>query len=174
MKSHEIMSRVYGFVTSNNGFWIGWWDLLTPYCTITLLITVNFNSSQSIFNRTLLPLLPRTRSFLVVVLRVTLIYDWTIYIVSRRIHRKHIRCLAMDICEPHRKHHFFYCIYSTLHSNGSYAIVACVFVVAGMCLPSRCPAMGLHVRINWTLKTRPFSKTLPFLTRSSAPQATDS
>jgi hypothetical protein len=47
----------------------------------------------------------------------------------------------MDICEPHRKHLFLYCcIYSALHSNGIYLIVTCVFVVAGMCLPSRCPA----------------------------------
>jgi hypothetical protein len=36
----------------------------------------------------------------------------------------------MDIYEPHRKN-FFYCIYSALHTNGSYPIVACVFVVAG-------------------------------------------
>jgi hypothetical protein len=46
-----------------------------------------------------------------------------------------------------------------LHSNGSYSIVACVFVAAGMCLPSRClamnvysdftiPAFGLHVTVS--------------------------
>jgi hypothetical protein len=69
-------------------------------------------------------------------------YDWTTYIVSRKIHIKHIRCPAVDICEPHRKHHFLYCISSALHSNGSYPIVASIFVVAGMCLPSRCPATG--------------------------------
>jgi hypothetical protein len=39
----------------------------------------------------------------------------------------------MDICESHRKHHFLYCIYSALHSNGS-------------CL-SRCPATGLNVTL---------------------------
>jgi hypothetical protein len=31
------------------------------------------------------------------------------------------------------------------HSNGSYAIVVCIFVDAGMYLPSRCLEMGLHV-----------------------------
>jgi hypothetical protein len=47
---------------------------------------------------------------------------------------------------------------SLLHSNGSYSIVACEFVVGGMCLPSRClainvysdfaiPAFGRHVTI---------------------------
>jgi hypothetical protein len=45
-----------------------------------------------------------------------------------------------------------------LHSNGSYSIVACVFVEGGMCLPSHClalnvysdfiiPAFGCHVTI---------------------------
>jgi hypothetical protein len=116
----------------------------------SLVITINYNNSQSIFSRTLLPWLPRTRSFLVLVLRLTLIYDWTIYIVSRRIHRKHIRFLAMDICEPHRKHRVLYCcIYSALHSNGSYPIVACIFVAAGMCLPSSCQQTGVHVTIYW-------------------------
>jgi hypothetical protein len=31
-----------------------------------------------------------------------------------------------------------------LHSNGSYSIVACVFVTAVMCLPSRCVAMNVY------------------------------
>jgi hypothetical protein len=31
-----------------------------------------------------------------------------------------------------------------LHNNGSYSIVACVFVVAVMCLPSRCLAMNVY------------------------------
>jgi hypothetical protein len=31
-----------------------------------------------------------------------------------------------------------------LHSNGSYSIVACVFVDAGMCLSSRCLAMNVY------------------------------
>jgi hypothetical protein len=44
----------------------------------------------------------------------------------------------MDICEPHRKHLFLYrCIYSALHSDGSYPTVARAFVVAGTCLPVR-------------------------------------
>jgi hypothetical protein len=90
--------------------------------------------------------------------------------VSRRTHRKHIRCPEMDICEPHRKHLFNYCcIYSALHSNGSYPIVACIlridiraFASAGMCLENtscnafsivafayfgRCLEIGLHVTI---------------------------
>jgi hypothetical protein len=44
-----------------------------------------------------------------------------------------------------------------LHNNGSHSIVACIFIVAGMCLPSHCltmnvyshftiPAFGRHVK----------------------------
>jgi hypothetical protein len=77
-----------------------------------------------------------------------LIYDWTTYIVQKRIRRKQNRCPATDICEPHTKYLFLCCIYSALYSNGSYPVVACVFVVAGMCLPSRCPATGLYVTIS--------------------------
>jgi hypothetical protein len=40
----DILSRVYGSVTNNNGFSVGWLDLLTP--CFTLLITINYNSSQ--------------------------------------------------------------------------------------------------------------------------------
>jgi hypothetical protein len=58
------------------------------------------------------------------------------------VHRKHIRWRAIDICEPHRKHLFLYCIYSALHSNGRYPIVA-----AGVCLPSSCLEMCPHVTI---------------------------
>jgi hypothetical protein len=47
---------------------------------------------------------------------------------------ENIRCPAMVICESHRKHFFLYSfIYSALHSNGNYPIVACVFVVACCC-----------------------------------------
>jgi hypothetical protein len=48
---------------------------------------------------------------------------------------------------PHRKHSF-YCWWGVftarMHSNGSYSIVTCVFVEAGMCLPSRCLAMNVY------------------------------
>jgi hypothetical protein len=33
---------------------------------------------------------------------------------------------------------------STLHGNGSSSIVACVFISAGTCLPSRCLAMNVY------------------------------
>jgi hypothetical protein len=56
-----------------------------------------------------------------------------------------------------------------LHNNGSYPIVACVFVVSGMYLPSRClvmnvyshftiPAFGRHVTI-YRIATRKFKIT---------------
>jgi hypothetical protein len=78
----------------------------------------------------------------------------TTYIVSRRTS-------AMDICEPHRKHRFLYfCIYSALHRNGNYPIVAYVFVIAycsrlylatvclpRTCLSSRCLAVSLYFTV---------------------------
>jgi hypothetical protein len=94
-----------------------YWHLLLQ----SLLIKINYNNSQSIFSRPLLPWLPRTRPILIPVLRL-LIYDWTTYIVSRRIRRKHIRYPAMDMCEPHGKH-LFCCqkcvLIGPLPSNGS-------------------------------------------------------
>jgi hypothetical protein len=56
----KILSRVRGSVTNNTGFWIGWLDW-------HLLCTINYNGSQTIFSRTLLPLLRRTRPILVLV-----------------------------------------------------------------------------------------------------------
>jgi hypothetical protein len=51
----------------------------------------------------------------------------------------------------YRKHRFLQCCEGVftvqLHSNGSYSIVACVFIAAGVCLPSRCLAMSTHVTI---------------------------
>jgi hypothetical protein len=35
-------------------------------------------------------------------------------------------------------------ITAQLHSNGNYLVVTCVFVAAGMCLPSRCLAMKIY------------------------------
>jgi hypothetical protein len=107
----------------------------------TLLIAVNYNDSQSIFSRTLLPWLLHSPSRSA----TDLIRFCTSYIVSRQTHIIHIRCPA--ISEPHRKHLFLYCICSVLHNSWGYLIVAYVFVAAGMCLPSPCPAAGLHVTI---------------------------
>jgi hypothetical protein len=36
------------------------------------------------------------------------------------------------------------CVSAPFHSNGSYSIVACVFLAAGMCLPTRCLAMDVY------------------------------
>jgi hypothetical protein len=93
-------------------------DLLTLLLQ-SLLIAINYNNSQSIFSRTLLPWLPKTCSIPILVLRLT--SDLRLYhlLISRWTHRKHIRCPAMDKCESHRKHLFIYCcIYFALHSNG--------------------------------------------------------
>jgi hypothetical protein len=43
---HFIFSRGRGSVSNNNGFWIGWLDLLALLLQLHL-ITINYNSSQS-------------------------------------------------------------------------------------------------------------------------------
>jgi hypothetical protein len=68
-------------MTNNNGFWIGWLDLLAP-CTISL--NHNQSSAEPIF-LDCRGLAPFSFSFY----EWLLIYDWTTYTVSRRIHRKH-------------------------------------------------------------------------------------
>jgi hypothetical protein len=150
-KDIKILSCVYGSMTNNNGFWIGWLDLLTASFTIT------HNHNQSSVEPFFLDcqgLTPFLFSFYVWLL----MYNWTTYIVLRWTHRKHIRCPAMDICEPHTIHHFLYCyIYSTLRRNGSYPIVACVFVVAYCCRLYL--ATGCLLRI--CLHRNMFTKLLP-------------
>jgi hypothetical protein len=47
-----------------------------------------------------------------------------------------------------------------LHSNGSYPTVTCVFIPAGMCLPSHCLEMGLHVTILKVLREGSYEASL--------------
>jgi hypothetical protein len=151
IQSHfwHLFSWVYGSMTNNNGFWIGWLDLFTPSCTVTH--NDKYNSSQSIFNRTLLPWFPRTRSILVLVL--WLASDlWLTYIVLRQTHRN-TSVVQQRIYANHIENTASSIVVFTvpLHRSGSYPIVACVFVVTGMCLPSCCPATVLYVTIWFTL-----------------------
>jgi hypothetical protein len=75
-------------------------------------------------------------------------------IILRWTHRKDIRCPAMDIYADHIENTSSSIVVFTapLHRNGSYPIVACVFVFAGMCLPNHCPATGLRTSqyLYWT------------------------
>jgi hypothetical protein len=127
-------------------------DLLAPYFTMTL-ITINYNNSQSIFSRTLLSWLPRTRSILFLILRLTqiwfLIRFCTTYILSRRTHRKHHFC-----CQE--------CVFiGPLPSNGCYLLSLIVVRITqqravyqesasvGTFLSSRYLAVGRYVTIFW-------------------------
>jgi hypothetical protein len=53
-----------------------------------------------------------------------------------------------NFAEPTQKTQPLYCwegvFTAPLHKNGSYFIVACIFIAAGMCLPSRCLAMNVN------------------------------
>jgi hypothetical protein len=127
------MPRVYGSVTNNNGFWIGWLDLLTASFTVTH----NHNQLQELaINLQSNPCSLTVEDSLHSGSRSTTDFWFTtgLLIQSRGGSIKNIRCPAMDTWEPHRKHRFLYCyIYSVLHRNGSYPIVACLFVVAYCC-----------------------------------------
>jgi hypothetical protein len=107
--------------------------------THSLVITINYKNSQSIFSPILLPWLPRTRPTIIIALS-DLIRFCTTYIVSRWTHREHIRCPATNHTENTASSVVFT---APLHRNLSYPIVACVFIVAGMCSPSRCLEMCL-------------------------------
>jgi hypothetical protein len=105
-----ISSRVYGSVTNNNGFWIGWLNLLTVSFTITRNhnqlqeITINLQPYPSSLTAEDSPhSRSRSRSLS---LNSDLSRFYTTLIVSRWTHGIHIRCLAMNICEPHRTHLF--------------------------------------------------------------------
>jgi hypothetical protein len=124
-----IWSRVYGSVTNHNGFWIGFIDTFFVH---SLLITINYKDSHSIFSRTLLPWLPRTRSILILILRLSPLYFVVLcsvlfYNSSARTPRK-----TLVICKE------CLCICS-LPSNGCPSLVESV--TSGMFLPSRCLAM---------------------------------
>jgi hypothetical protein len=62
--SLNITSRIYGSVTNNNGFWIGWLDLLASSCTIS----PNHNQLQQLTIIDYLSLSPFSFSF----------YDWLV------------------------------------------------------------------------------------------------
>jgi hypothetical protein len=106
----NILSRVYGYVIINNGSWIGWLDLLTVFFSISL----NHNQLQELTINDCLRLAPFSFSLILLVSSLLLwltwfwvtnddwidyrlqyewipLYEWTTYIFSRRIHRKHIR-----------------------------------------------------------------------------------
>jgi hypothetical protein len=57
---------------------------------------------------------------------------------------------------------------SPLHSNGSYAIVACVFVAVGMCLPSHCLAVNTYSDFTVPAFGRYVNMVMNFLVISSA------
>jgi hypothetical protein len=59
--------------------WIYWYRLVKSH-----LITIDYNSTHSVFSRTVFPWLSRTRSILILFYDWLLICYWTTYIVSRQ------------------------------------------------------------------------------------------
>jgi hypothetical protein len=101
---------------------------------VFLLITINYKNSQSIFSRTLLPRLPRTRSILVLVVRFSPLYFVLCLLIIPRHgpHGKHATCQE--------------CVYiGSLPSNGCPSVFGSV--TSGKCLLSRCLSMVVCVTI---------------------------
>jgi hypothetical protein len=118
-----ILSRIYGSVSNNNVLWVRRLDLLTHFTLVNSITIIQNQSSAEPISFECRGLAPFSFSSY----DCLLIYHWTTYIVPKRLHRKHLRWPAMDICEPHKKHLFLcWWIYRTLHSMGSYPTVACV------------------------------------------------
>jgi hypothetical protein len=84
-------------------------------------------------------------------LELSIIVGFSLYNLGSDHITENNRCLAVDICEPHRKHllrHRFYCcvfVLEALPRNGSTLLL--VAYLLRVCLPSRSPTMGLHVTI---------------------------
>jgi hypothetical protein len=81
--------------------------------------------------------------------QLSIIVGFSLYRLGSHHSTENIRCLGMDICEPHRKHilrHRFYCCVHVLRAlprNGStLLLVACLLRA---CLPRRSLAVGLHI-----------------------------
>jgi hypothetical protein len=129
IKKRKILSRVFGSVTNNKGFWIGWLDLLTPSCIICL----NHNQLQQLKINDCLRLAPF--SFLFSLSDRLPVYEMTRLLLDSQCgYIENIPCPAMGLCEPHRRYLFLYCCtYSALHNNGIYPIVACLFVAEYCC-----------------------------------------
>jgi hypothetical protein len=127
-----ILSRVRGSVTSNKGFWIEWFDLLTPSFTITLYhnkFTTAHNKSSAEPLTAENSLHSRSRST-TDFCSVDFLPDNS----SARTPRK-----TLFFC-------FQECVFiGRLPSNGYRSVVESV--TPGLCLPSRCIAMVICVTI---------------------------
>jgi hypothetical protein len=110
-----ILSRVYGSVTNNNGFWIGWLDLLTPSVTVPLnhnhQLPGHAKSSQSwlivfwqwIYNSCTVTTAHIKSSFR----RLTRLYSVVLLQFSFLFFHNttsELNCLISTLCGPHGKH----------------------------------------------------------------------
>jgi hypothetical protein len=132
-----LLSWVYGCVTNNNGFWIGWLDLLTASSTISrnhnqlqeLTINLQPNPSSLTAEDSL-----HSRFRSTTVLRSVPSYNST----ARTPRRTCVTCQE--------------CVFTgLLPSNGCPSFVESV--ISGMCLPSRCLAVVICITIPNAVQT---------------------
>jgi hypothetical protein len=126
-----LLSHVRGSVTYNNGFWIGWLDLLMPSFTITL----NYSQLQQLT----ISLLPRTHSILVLLSQFFYSF-WTqlLNLTTEFTVRSHVSSL----------YNFGENWIEITTSNNS-STLACAFVAVETGLASRCLAMDVSVVLLW-------------------------
>jgi hypothetical protein len=132
LKYNLLLSRVYGSVTNNNGFWTVWLDLLAASFTSSL----NYNQLY----RCDLPTsqITRTRSILVLLPTCTPLYSSSHSVPSYNFSAR----------TPRKTHDTCYqkCVFiGSLPSSGCPVFES---VTSGMCLPSRCLAMIIRMPIS--------------------------
>jgi hypothetical protein len=141
-----VLSRIYGCVTNNKAFWIGWLDLLTLPLGSELIpiklqqLTINLQPNSW---------LPRTRS-LHSRCRSPL-YSYSLYssVFLQQPVSELLPCpLTIPRHGPHGKHFssvVLECVFiGSLPNNGCPIVDS---VAPGRCLPSRCLAMVIRVKI---------------------------
>jgi hypothetical protein len=117
-QNKTILSCVRGSVTNNNGFWIGWLDLLEPLLQLQPIITVHSRWP------------PKTRS----------IPDWSVFSScydKRRTKDPSFKWSELTRLqfrgEPNISHHILQFL--------SNSVLLSLFIATGVCLPNCCPAM---------------------------------
>jgi hypothetical protein len=89
--------------------------------------------------------------------------------LENRLNSSYLKFLYNDFTRAKQKTQPFYCwdgvCTAPLHSNGSYSIVACLLVAAGMCLPGRCLAMNVYS--DFTISAFGHHITIYFLVNNS-------
>jgi hypothetical protein len=132
------LSCVYGSVTNNNGFWIGWFDLLTSLLQ-SLLIAINYSAIAN------LPTAKITRTRSILVLRCTPFYSFNSHSRSSKTASFGTRLSYIHFARTSRK---TFCIIEKDCSPCLDLLCFFAFASKGIYLAICCLAMGIGVTIS--------------------------